>query len=267
MNKYIQISKYELKSIMKNSIGRLLMFYPIVMTIMVVWLFPFIINMAEGDEIAKKYTSLILLIISITMGGYVIGIMLTFNILDKKDEKSLYTIAVTPLSTKGYLYYQLTFTYILSVISSLMVLGFTKLLAQDAYTYEVLGQTINLIEGLTWGRIIAFVFVGSLWCPAWGLIISAFANNSIEGLAYVKGSGIFIMLPLLMVLETFNGGLQYILGIAPNFWAIKGLMATVMPENSVDLPFAIYMLIGLVYGIALNVFAIRLFEKKTLSTI
>lgn len=48
----------------------------------------------------------------------------------------------------------------------------------------------------------------------------------------MKGTGIVALVPALMILETFQGGLQYVLGIFPNFWAVKGMLLELMPVQT-----------------------------------
>lgn len=71
------------------------------------------------------------------------------------------------------------------------------------------------------------------------------------------------MVPALMILETFQGGLQYVLGIFPNFWAVKGMLLELMPvQNQANLSYPLYLLIGGAYNVILIVVAYRLFLKK-----
>ena len=95
------------------------------------------------------------------------------------------------------------------------------------------------------------------------LLQSALAKNKVEGFAIIKGTGILALVPALMVLEAFQGKMQYVLGVFPNFWAIRGMFLKFMPiEMGTNLNFSIYLLIGGVYNIILLIFAYRLFLKK-----
>ena len=80
----------------------------------------------------------------------------------------------------------------------------------------------------------------------------------------MKGTGILALIPALMILETFQGGLQYVLGIFPNFWAVKGMLLELTPvQNSANLSYPLYLLIGGVYNMMLLIAAYRFFLKKS----
>jgi len=89
------------------------------------------------------------------------------------------------------------------------------------------------------------------------------ARNKVEGFAWIKGSGLLIFIPLLLVLPAFQGARQYILGVFPNFWAAKGLAMVLLKESDPsNLGFGLYLLIGAVYSLLLYTAAFRLFLKK-----
>jgi hypothetical protein len=74
--------------------------------------------------------------------------------------------------------------------------------------------------------------------------------------------GMLALVPALMILEAFQGGLQYVLGIFPNFWAIKGILVSSMPvAHGANLSYPMYLLVGGVYDVVLSVAAYRLFSR------
>ncbi|MFW5780387.1 MAG: hypothetical protein ACOCWI_02925, partial [Bacillota bacterium] len=153
---------------------------------------------------------------------------------------------------------------IISFVTNMLILIGTKLLASDAYTFEVSGITYNLFGNLTYPKIVAFSASACLFVPLVGFLIAALGKNKIEGFAYMKSGGILLLLPILTILDTFSGGLQYILGITPNFWSIKGILTTVMPKNEADINFWLYIVIGSIYSIAMNIVIYKLFIKRSL---
>lgn len=266
MQKYIEIFKYEMKNVIRDKMTLMMIVYPFLMIFISSYLIPKILESVDTNSIQAKYASLIMFITLISMGTFIIIALFAFVLLDRKDEKTLYSISATPLSVTGYIKFQATYYFILSVISNLLILIGTKLLAKDAYSYTIMGNTVDLFGNLTYDKIIIFSIVSSLYMPALALLLSAISNNKIEGFAYMKFSGFLILIPILLVLDTFNGGLQYILGITPNFWSIKGLMVTVMPENDANMNFWLYMLIGTIYGIILIIPSYKFFIKRALRT-
>jgi len=206
-----------------------------------------------------KATMFLLLVVILAFGSFFLAAMATFLLLDHKDEHTLSTIAVTPVGASGYLKFKLAYIYLMSVVGTIVILIGTKLIAGDKYT--ILGKSI--FDNISIFHIVSFAMVNELLTPALGLAQAAFAKNKVEGFAYIKGTGILALAPALMILEAFQGGLQYVLGIFPNFWAIKGMLLKLMPfENSADLSYPVYLLIGGVYNIILLIAAYRFFLKK-----
>ena len=100
--------------------------------------------------------------------------------------------------------------------------------------------------------------------PTLALFQAAFAKNKVEGFAYIKCTGMLALIPIPLVLDAFQGELQYVLGIFPNFWAIKGLMQELFPMgNDANLSYPLYLLIGAVYSAVLLILMYRLFLRKT----
>jgi len=87
----------------------------------------------------------------------------------------------------------------------------------------------------------------------------------------MKSSGIIILIPLLAFLNIFKNAKQYILGIVPNFWAMKALLNELMEQvntvmgvtNTSNLNFYWYMIIGAVYTILIGYISLRFFIKKS----
>ena len=235
------------------------------MLLMSAFAIPAMLDSAEGNQAAAKYGTLIAFITFISIGVFMLAAMLAFVLLDRKDERTLFTIAATPLSVKGYITVQIVYHFVLAVIMNLIVIGGTKLFASDSYTYTVGNVTVRMFQDLTYGKIIVFSIVASLYMPALGLLLGGLSKNKIEGFAYMKSSGFLIFIPLLLLFDAFNGGLQYVLGIAPNFWSTKALMTTVMPAGEADINFWWYMLIGAVYSVALIIPAYKFFIKRSLN--
>lgn len=263
MKKYYSILKYEMKGIFRDKMTLMMLMYPFFILILSAFLIPRLLPSADSPA-AAMYGSMIAFIMFMSMGAMIIAILLAFVLLDRKDEKTLFTIASTPLTVGGYLRFQATYHYIIALIVNLVVLIGTKLLASDAYTFETSGITVNLFGNMTYDKILVFSIVGALFVPGFGFILGALGKNKIEGFAYMKSSGILFLLPILLVLNAFRNEVQYALGLAPNFWAIKGLLVTVMPENQADMNFWLYMLVGAIYSIALNIAGYKFFIKRSL---
>lgn len=264
MNKYTNTLKFELKSIVRDKMTLLMLLFPLMILILSTVVIPNLLKSTDNASPAAIYGSLFAFIMFVSFGTIMIAALLAFVLLDRKDDKTLFTIATTPISIGGYLKFQATYHYLLSVLFNIIILIGTKLIASDAYVYEMGGITVNLFGDLTYPKILVFSFISSMYIPAYGFFLGAIANNKIEGFAYIKFSGFLIMIPLLLVLQTFSDGLQYVLGITPNFWSIKGLLISVMPSNEWDISFWLYMLIGGIYSLGLSIPAYKYFIKKSI---
>ncbi len=259
MGKYISLLKYELKTITRDSINLTMLLSPLVLLTLGAFVFPTIFGTVyEGEPM--QVVMILLLIIIIAFAGYLISAMATFLLLEHKDECTLNTIAVTPVGASGYLKFKLAYIYVLSVISTLIVIFGVKFIAGDKYAIG----GVSLFDNLDAVKITAFAFVSSMFVPALTLFQSAFAKNKVEGFAFIKGTGIAAFIPALMVLDAMQGGLQYMLGVFPNFWPIKGIMLELFPiANDANLSFPLYLLIGAVYNAFIIVVTYRMFLKKT----
>lgn len=143
-----------------------------------------------------------------------------------------------------------------------MLLGI-KYFANEAYSFQYGGLSFGF-DNITVGQIVAFSFVASLLVPTVGSLTAAISRNKIEGFAFMKSGGLLFMIPALVLLNAFSDWKQYLLGFAPNFWPLKGLLNLALgSQNPTDLPYWAYLTIGSIYMILLGGIAIRFFIKKT----
>ena len=258
--------KFELKNVLRDKMNFSMLVYPFLMLAMTVFLFPLIFKMEEMQGQGLEITMILVIVMLLSMGFMITGALLGFALLDNKDEDVLQTIAVTPISKKGYVKFKLVYTYIISVLSCFLMLAGTKLFASAEYALTYGEMTIYLFDSLTYLHILAFSFSSSLLVPAMGLSIVALSKNKIEGFAYMKASGFLILVPMLLVFPTFKGAGQYILSIFPNFWGTQGVLNLMLPnlfDSVASLNFYLYMLIGAVICVIYSILGYKLFLNKT----
>ncbi|MFA5467234.1 MAG: hypothetical protein WC251_05215, partial [Candidatus Izemoplasmatales bacterium] len=197
------------------------------------------------------------------LGGFMGGAMLGFSLLENKDENTILSIAVSPITISGYTTFKSIYTFILAFFGNIVLFGGLKLLFEDVFTINYGGMTINLLENINWGHIIAFSVASGLIVPTFAMLIASIAKNKIEGFAFMKSSGLVIMLPLLTLINAFQDGKQYLLGIVPNFWTIKPILNLALSlDHPSDLSFYGYILIGSIYMIGLAFLCYRFFIKR-----
>ena len=261
MGKYLSLLRYEFKTILRDPMSLFMCCFPLLVLALSAFVFPTVFDSIAADEQATlKIVMLILVIVILSFGSYFIAAMATFLLLDHKDECTLNTIAVTPIGAAGYLRFKMAYVYVLSVIATLVIFFGTKYIAGEHYAIG----GVSLFDNVSALKIIAFSLVSSLFIPALSLFQSAFARNKVEGFAYIKGTGLMVFVPILMLLDAMQGGLQYVLGIFPNFWAVKGMLLELYhAPNAENLSFPLYLAIGAAFNLLVIVAAYRLFLKKT----
>ena len=190
MGKYLSLLRYEMKTILRDPMNIFMLCFPLIVLALGAFVFPTIFNSMAADQEGLSIIMLLLLIVIMTFGSYFIAAMATFLLLDHKDECTLNTIAVTPVGAAGYLRFKMIYVYLLSLVTTLLVLFGIKYIAGDQYT--VFG--ISLFDNVGTIKIVVFSVVSSLFVPSLSLFQSAFARNKVEGFAFIKGTGIILFI-------------------------------------------------------------------------
>lgn len=264
MKKYLKLLSYETKTILRDPMNVFLLAYPLFMLVLIGWLLPLGLTRGglQSSDTAYSLTLIITFVITISIGGYVSGSLLGFSLLENKDEKTIKSIAVTPISIAGYVIFKTIYSYILSIIGNLFLILGIKWWANDAYSF-MFGTMSFGFDNLTYVNIIAFSLVSSLIVPAIGTLIASVAKNKIEGFAFMKSGGIVVMIPALVLISAFSDWKQYLLGVAPNFWPVKALLNEALNnQGTYDLPFWAYLLIGGIIMLSMAIISIVMFLKK-----
>lgn len=241
--------------------------FPLVILFICGFLIPAILDrIASATPFGTLYTLLISFLMLVSMGGFVMGAMLGFSLIENKDENTLINIAVSPVTVSGYTTFKIVYASILAFFGNIVTLGGLKWLASDKYVVDLGSGAIRILDVLSIPEILAFSLSSALVVPMVAMIIGATAKNKVEGFAIMKSSGFLVMIPLLALLNIFKDGKQYILGIIPNFWPMKALLNEIFGAlsmtNSADLPYYWYLMIGGVYMIFVGVLCLRFFMKK-----
>ena len=235
--------------------------FPLLILGLSTYVFPRIFaSMDPVREMAMQMAMLLFLVVILTFGGFFLAAMGTFLLLEHKDEHTLSTIAVTPVGAGGYIRFKMAYIYLMSVLSNIVVLLGTKVLAGEHYSIG----GVSLFDNLSLAHIISYALISALFAPTLALLQAAFAKNEVEGFAFIKGTGIVAPLPALLVLQTFYGAKQYLLGVFPNFWPTKAVMLKLFPiPASANLSYPLYLIIGGIYSLLILIAAYRFFLKRT----
>jgi fluoroquinolone transport system permease protein len=260
--KYLRLLKYEMRTLFRDPMNIFMLFYPFLMLFITGWFLPMILSRTSSDEQTYALTLLIAFVILLSIGGYVMGALLGFSLLENKDEQTIKTIAVTPVSVSGYIIFKTVYAYIFSILGNLVMIIGIKEFAGASYSFAY-GPFQFGFDNINYGHIFAFAMVSSLLVPTIGTLIASISKNKIEGFTFMKSGGIVAMIPALVLINSFSDWKQYILGIAPNFWPVKALLNLALGSNDqYDLSFWLYLLVGSLYMIACAYIFIRIFIKK-----
>jgi fluoroquinolone transport system permease protein len=263
MKKYLTLLRYEFKTIVKNPMNLFMLLFPFLILFMCGWLIPAILQRTGASTNATTITMLLSFAFCVSCGGYITGAMLGFSLLENRDENTLVSIAMTPMSVKGYTAFKSVYAFVFSWVGNFLMLAGLKLFAASSYVIDYGGVSLSLLDNITYFQTLVFSVISALVVPFFGGAFAAIAKNKIEGFALMKTGGLIIMIPLLCLLPAFATGWQYVLGLAPNFWAMKGLLNIAMQsQNTANLNFWLYMAIGAVYQTALSIWALHIFIKK-----
>lgn len=257
--RYLRLLRYEFKNIVRDHMTMVMLVYPLLILVIGSYVLPALLDQFGEGDAGQYIASLVVVLVLGSLAPFIGGAMLGFLMLDHRDENTLDSLRVTPMSLKGYLGFKMTYSYLLSVLAGVVVLYGLKVLSGDRYT--VMGM--NVLDGFTFMNVFFYALVAGFFAPIFGLLLSSLGKNKIEGFAYMKTLGIFAILPALVAWEAMQDGRQYLLGIIPTFWPLKGLMVDAnLLVNDANLPFSVYLIIGFIYSLVLLVVFTRLFYQK-----
>jgi fluoroquinolone transport system permease protein len=166
-----------------------------------------------------------------------IGTMTGFLLLEDKDEKMLMYFSVTPLSKEGYLAYRILNPVILNMVLSLFLVYFSNLI------------TINII------KLVPVILMASIEAILIALVLGAFGENRVDGLAMSKALGVFFIVPVIDKLIFFKYNI--LLGIFPTYWVPKAI------ENSCsNINYMLFTAIGFVVHLVYVFILYNEFSKR-----
>jgi fluoroquinolone transport system permease protein len=137
------------------------------------------------------------MVISVMMSGWIVGFML----LEERTQQMLPALGVTPLTRRGFLLWRLSLPIAIALLGGLLLVGLGRTGMADV------------------GRALAAVALLAAWAPGFALMLVAFADNEVEGLALAKFGGLVSMLPLVTLYV--DGPWVWVAGMLPPFWAVQ----------------------------------------------
>lgn len=167
------------------------------------------------------------------------GALAAFLVLDDVDAGTLTALRVTPVPLSGYFLYRATTVIVITTVYVIATLSLSGILEPGVLSALI---PIGILSGLS--GVVTL------------LLVIAFANNKIQGLAAVRALGMLIAgLPCLPWF--IHSGWGYAFGVLPPFWAAKAFW--VASAHGAWWP---YIAIGAVYNLVVAWVLLRRFLAK-----
>ena len=129
------------------------------------------------------------------------GLVMGFLLLDQRDDRTLSTLQVTPLSAGRLVAYRLAMPVLLSI------------------PMTVLGFAIAGVVPFRWTAVLAGALAGALFAPCYALVLGTFANNKVQGFALAKGTGVLVIPAIAAWFVPLPW--QFLVGVVPTYWPLK----------------------------------------------
>ncbi|OCL26462.1 hypothetical protein U472_10720 [Orenia metallireducens] len=234
MKRILTLFKNDLKNIIREIMLIYIMSGPIILATLIRYGVPILRErFIEKVDLVNYYpliTGYFILFVPI-----LIGMVSGFLLLDERDEGVVQALVLTPLSKRGYIIYRIFMPMLISLIYILILTPFLGLV-------EV--PVLNLI---------VVALLSMFESPITALFLTVFAGNKVEGLAFSKGLGLFMMAPLARLIESRWTVLARLI---PFYWAVESFL--VIGEKG----FYFNILIGLLIHLLLLFVLLKKFEAK-----
>lgn len=153
-----------------------------------------------AQTVLKEYYLLFDLFLAV-LTPYMFCFASSMVMLTERDESISAYFAVTPIGRRGYVLSRLVLPALVSAVATVVVL-----------------LLFSLTRWNGWNLVLVSLFGGMLCVPA-TLLIVAFANNRVEGMALAKTAGLILLgLPVPFFLKN---AAQYLFSPLPSFWIAK----------------------------------------------
>ena len=171
------------------------------------------------------------------------GIVLSFQLLEEKEQGVFRAIAVTPLNNDRYLYYRFVITAVIAI-------------AMTYFVHQLLGLvSVNPIN------LFLLVCVAAWQIPLQALMIAGFARNTLEGFAMMKGTGFMLLVPMLVLYFFTDNVFSWIAGIFPFFWVIRAYQYLLVDQTS---HYIVCLITGLVYSCIICLMLLKRYRSNAL---
>jgi hypothetical protein len=233
MKRIAQLTVADLKKIFRDKTLLFFLFTPVILILFVRYFVPFLTN---AYPVVEEYHVMIMMFAS-AQTAIMFGFISSFIILDEKDENVLQVIRILPITPSYFIFFRLIFAALFSFVGAFAMI---------------------LLSGIAFpGYLNAFLLSlqYALGAPLITLVVSTYAKNKIEGMAFFKGVDLLLLVPVLSFF--IDSWAKYLFGIIPVFWTFQSYDQALSGND-----FWIFFLIGsLVYLVVIS-FLVSQFRKR-----
>jgi fluoroquinolone transport system permease protein len=226
----------DFKLIFRDPSLRIFFFMPLIIVGVVAWFCPYLAATYPATADYMIYV----VILSCTQAATMYGFIYSIVFLDEKDSEVAKVYGILPISKNKLLLGRLLLPYVLSALSTFVVL-----LAQPFFT------------GYSWAMWGLFSLLFAFMAPIMALAVASLAGNKMEGMTWYKGLNLLVVLP---VAAFFVPDYAYCFAFLPTFWPYWSLYHFLTIDNySLFLGIAFVVLLLFLVGLG-QLFKVRNFR-------
>ena len=219
---------------MRDSILRyFLLIVPLLFIAILVWLLPYLV---ELFPILLGYTDIIVSFFLLEL-PMIIGFIISFMMLDEKDERVFTTLRVMPISLFQFLFYRLFFSVFFTFIFCFLMLF------------------LNNIYDLSLISMLYTSFLFAIITPIVVLLEVTFAENKVTGFTLFKGINFVFIIPVVGFF--IQSDWKMLIGLIPTYWPMN--FSYLILNNMLDIKVS---LISLLYTLGVIFLLSILFKKR-----
>ncbi len=230
------VIKHELKNIIRDKMYAFFMVYPVIISVIAYFLIPYLRDL---NPIAANITFLTLLL----MNGYIFGVVTAFTLLDDQDDNVLLSLKITPISVRLYVLFKLILSYVLGIISTLLIL-----------------ISVNYLSQADLSHILFMLILAPLQGPLIALLIASVSRNKVEGFVIMKLSGLILMVPIASLF--FFDWKEILIYVFPGFWTARIYGMSIFDVDYLLNQPVSYFLLGLAVNLTLSALFFKIYIQK-----
>ena len=238
MRKIAALAYNDFKNVFREPLLLYIMVLPILLSVGVRWMIPWL-TLRIADDIDLKAFYPLIAGFFVLLSPILLGMVAGFLLLDERDDNTLVVLSVTPIGRTGYLTYRVTASTLISFLYAFIII-------------PIIGLTQMPIL-----HLFPIALVGALSTPMVALLLGTFAGNKVEGIALSKGLGILMLAPFAGYFLTTKW--RVLAGVVPFYWPVHAYIAAAKGLYI----FWIYVVLGLI----VHLFYLRLLLKRFLNRV